>query len=99
MDPGDGCPGACRSRISAECLFGRGTDGHIDQQLGSNKADVGYSLNRSCPAQRVALGRSDLAKLNQRPGPMTFSYRSCSTYVNSPEADIARRYYAVRHNA
>jgi RNA-directed DNA polymerase len=47
---------------------------------------VGYSLNRSCPAQRVGLGRSDLAELNQRPGPMTFSYRSCSTYVNSPEA-------------
>ncbi len=55
-----------------------------------HKADVGYSLNRSCPAQRVGLGRSDLAELNQRPGPMTFSYRSCSTYVNSPEADIAR---------
>src|SRR6266699_3653606 len=54
-----------------------------------NKADLGYSLNRSCPAQRVGLGRSDLAELNQRPGPMTFSYRSCSTYVNSPEADIA----------
>src|SRR6266568_8988274 len=46
---------------------------------------VGYSLNRSCPAQRVALGRSDLAELNQRPGPITFSYRSCSTYVNSPD--------------
>jgi transposase len=24
------------------------------------------------------------AELNQRPGPMTFSYRSCSAYVNSP---------------
>jgi hypothetical protein len=23
--------------------------------------------------------------LNQRPGLMTFSYRSCSTYVNSPD--------------
>src|SRR5690348_15722199 len=45
---------------------------------------LGYLLNRSCPAQRVALGGSDLAELNQRPGPMTFSYRSCSTYVNSP---------------
>ena len=47
---------------------------------------LGYLLNRSCPAQRVGLGRSDLAELNQRPGPMTFSYRSCSTYVNSPDA-------------
>src|SRR6266568_893288 len=47
--------------------------------------NMGYSLNRSCPAQRVGLGRSDLAELNQRPGPMTFSYRSCSTYVNSPD--------------
>jgi hypothetical protein len=54
-----------------------------------NKADLGYSFNRTSPAQRVALGRSDLTELNQRPGPMTFSYRSCSTYMNSPEADIA----------
>jgi hypothetical protein len=27
------------------------------------------------------------AELNQRPGPMTFSYRSCSAYVNSPDVD------------
>ena len=46
---------------------------------------LGYSLNRSCPAQSVALGRSDLAELHSRPGPMTFSYRSCSAYVNSPD--------------
>jgi RNA-directed DNA polymerase len=50
-----------------------------------HKPPVGYSLNRSCPAQRVALGRSDLAELNARPGPMTFSYRSWSAYVNNPE--------------
>src|SRR5215472_17497152 len=49
---------------------------------------LGYLLNRSCPAQRVALGRSDLAELKQPPGPMTFSYRSCSTYVNSPDRTI-----------
>jgi hypothetical protein len=42
---------------------------------------LGYLLNRSCPAQRVGLGRSDLAELNQRPGLMMFSYRNCSTYV------------------
>ena len=46
---------------------------------------AGYSLNRSCPAQRVAPGRVLSGELNQRPGQMTFSYRSCSTYVNSPE--------------
>ena len=34
---------------------------------------LGYLLNRSCSAQRVALGGSDLAELNQRPGPMTFN--------------------------
>ena len=44
-----------------------------------------------CLPQRVALGRSDLAELNQRPGPMTFSYRSCSTYVNSPVRRYGRR--------
>src|SRR6516225_10166285 len=56
------------------------------QPTPTHKAYEGYSLNRSCPAQSVALGRSDLAELNPRPGPMTFSYRSCSAYVNSPEA-------------
>jgi hypothetical protein len=50
---------------------------------------LGYLLNRSCPAQRVALGRSDLAELKQPPGPMTFSYRSCSTYVNSPDGPLS----------
>jgi len=50
---------------------------------------LGYLLNRSCPAQRVALGGSDLAELNQRPGPMTFSHRSCSTYVNSPDGPLS----------
>jgi hypothetical protein len=35
---------------------------------------AGYSRDRGCPAQRVALGRSDLAGLNPRPGLMTFSY-------------------------
>ena len=52
-------------------------------------AILGYLLNRSCPAQRVALGGSDLAELNQRPGPMTFSHRSCSTYVNSPDGPLS----------
>jgi hypothetical protein len=61
---------------------------HARGRRPTNNRRVGYSLNRSCPAQRVGLGRSDLAELNQRPGPMTFSYRSCSTYVNSPD----RRY-------
>src|SRR5436309_13182222 len=56
---------------------------------------VGYSLNRSCPAQRVGLGRSDLAELNQRPGPMTFSYRSRSTYVNSPDIQISAPYFLI----
>jgi len=56
----------------------------LDQER-IEKLALGYSLNRSCPAQRVGLGRSDLAELNQRPGPMTFSNRSCSTYVNSPD--------------
>ena len=45
---------------------------------------VGYSLNRSCPAQSVALGSPIFAELKQQRGPMTFSYRSCSAYVNSP---------------
>jgi NADPH:quinone reductase-like Zn-dependent oxidoreductase len=58
--------------------FDQIVEAHTDME------QLGYLLNRSCPAQRVALGRSDLAELNQRPGPMTFSYRSCSTYVNSP---------------
>src|SRR5262249_11915000 len=50
---------------------------------------VGYSLNRSCPAQRVALGRSDLAESNPRSGPITFSYRSWSAYVNIPVRALA----------
>src|ERR1700758_2229294 len=54
---------------------------------------LGYSLNRSCPAQRVALGGSDLAELSQRPGPMTFSYRSCSTYVNSPDCRFVHSHH------
>src|SRR5690349_4541005 len=50
---------------------------------------MGYSLNRSCPAQSVALERSDPAELNQRPGPMAFSYPSCSAYVNSPDGPLS----------
>ena len=38
------------------------------------------------PSSEACLGRSDLGELNPRPAPMTFSYRSCSAYMNSPDA-------------
>ncbi len=66
-----------------------GSADRLDSAAGdADKAKVGYSRNRTCPAQRLALGRSDLAELNPRPAPMTFSYRSWSAYVNSPEAYV-----------
>jgi len=37
------------------------------------------------PSSEACLGRSDLGELNPRPAPMTFSYRSCSAYMNSPD--------------
>jgi NAD(P)-dependent dehydrogenase (short-subunit alcohol dehydrogenase family) len=49
-----------------------------------NKADWGYPSDRTCPAQRLALGRSDPGELNLRPAPMTFRYRSWSAYVDTP---------------
>jgi hypothetical protein len=52
---------------------------------------VGYSLNRTCPAQKLALRRSDLGELNPRPAPMTFSYRSWSAHVNIPNDPYEQR--------
>ena len=37
------------------------------------------------PSSEACPGRSYLGELSPRPAPMTFSYRSCSAYVNSPE--------------
>lgn len=61
--------------------------GRVSAWCSGHFKDVGYSLDRTCPAQSLALGRSDLRELNSRPAPMTFSYRSWSAYVNSPVKD------------
>src|SRR6266478_3819871 len=37
------------------------------------------------PSSEACPGRSYLGELSPRPAPMTFSYRSCSAYVNSPD--------------
>ena len=79
----------CRYRIA--CYERpRAPDTAAPEPPRSIKADEGYSSDRTSPAQRLALGRSNLGKLSPRPAPMTFCHRTWSAYVNSPEADIAR---------
>jgi len=53
-----------------------------------------WGIHLTGPAQLRGLrwGRSDQGKLNPRPAPMTFSYRSWSAHVNSPD----RRYAPFR---
>ena len=51
-----------------------------------DKASV--KIRTGPPSSEACLGRSYLGELSPRPAPMTFSYRSCSAYVNSPEAGI-----------
>ncbi len=60
---------------------------HVSSTGHSARCGGGRLPGSGGPEPELAAAR---AELNQRPGPMTFSYRSCSTYVNSPEADIAR---------
>jgi len=43
------------------------------------------------PSSEACPGRPYLGELSPRPAPMTFSYRSCSAYVNSPDRANARR--------
>jgi hypothetical protein len=83
-------PGESVALLAQQALAEQVAREDLGEDIGANLCSphydaMGYSLNRSCPAQRVAPGRCDLAELNQRPGLMTFSYRSCSTYVNSPD--------------
>lgn len=74
---------------------GPGRDGVIRAaqmwMIGATLITRAWGIHLTGPAQLRGLrwGRSDQGKLNPRPAPMTFSYRSWSAHVNSPDSGYA----------
>ena len=81
-----------RERCSATCQRRR-RPGQARRRQGRLQITAEWDIHLTGVAQLrgFALRRSDLGELNPQPGPMTFSYRSRSAYVNNPDRRYGRR--------